>query len=107
RKLQLRGKSGVLIVKLMMACNDLQLANEALDVWAEEQPRNRKYREVGARIYFIRLQFAHLYEALGIVDEIRRDSDLMRMIEQRLANPRLFRPPQTLPSRRLPASMVP
>jgi len=28
------------------------------------------------------LQFAHLYEALGIVDEIRRDSDLMRMIEQ-------------------------
>jgi hypothetical protein len=82
RRLQSRGQSGVLVVSLMMACNDLQLANEALTSWAAEQPRTRKYREIGARIYFIRLQFAHLYEALRIVEEIRNDPHLMRIIEQ-------------------------
>jgi hypothetical protein len=73
QKLEARGKSAVLIVKLMMACNDLQLTNEALSEWSKEQPRSRQYREKGAQIYFVRLQFAHLHEALKIVDQIRDD----------------------------------
>lgn len=62
----------MLVVKLMMACNDMQLANEALSSWKENQPRNRQCRQAGAKMYFARLQMAHLHEALKIIEEIRK-----------------------------------
>lgn len=82
QNLQARGNSAVLIVKLMMSCNDLQLANEALSQWGENQPRNRAYRQSGARMYFVRSQIAHLFEALHIVSEIKLDSALSNLIWQ-------------------------
>lgn len=80
QRLEARGKSSVLIIKLMMACNDMQLANEAASDWKEDQPRNKKYRQAGARMYFTRLQMAHLHEALKIVEEIRKDVWLMALL---------------------------
>lgn len=80
QRLEARGKSSVLVIKLMMACNDMQLANEAASNWKEDQPRNRQYRQTGARMYFIRLQMAHLHEALKIVEEIRNDDPLMVLL---------------------------
>src|ERR1700730_4859846 len=82
RKLHARGKSATLVIKLMMACNDLQLANEALSQWKDEQPRNRSNRQRGARMYFLRLQIAHLFEAFKIIDEIRNDTLLSALVWQ-------------------------
>ena len=81
RRFAQQGKSAATVIKLMMACNDMQLANEALAEWKKEQPRHRKGREAGARMYFVRLQVSHLYEALKIVEQIRGDRSLMLQIE--------------------------
>jgi hypothetical protein len=79
-KLQAHGSSAVLIVKLMMACNDMQLANEAMSNWKQEQPRNRQNRQAGATMYFVRLQMSHLLEALKVMGEIKKDPDLSALI---------------------------
>jgi hypothetical protein len=80
QRLEARGRSSVLVIKLMMACNDMQLENEAAFNWKEKQPRNKQYRQVGARMYFIRLQMAHLHEALKIVEDVRNDDHLMVLL---------------------------
>src|SRR5437879_13900536 len=82
QKLHARGKRATLLVKMMMACTDLQLANEALSQWKGDQPRSRVDRQPGARMYFMRLQIAHLFEALSIIDEIRNDSLLSALVWQ-------------------------
>ena len=82
QRLQLAGQSAATVVKLMMACNDMQLANECLAGWKKQQPRSQKHREVGAKMYFLRLQISHLYEALKIVENIRQDKSLRRVVEQ-------------------------
>lgn len=64
----------------MMACNDLQLANEALSDWKQEQPNSKRYRQQGAQMYFVRLQLGHLYEALKIISEINQDNDLRDVV---------------------------
>jgi len=59
------------IVRLMMACNDLAIADHSLAIWHGEQPHHRRHRETGARMYFVRLQIAHIFEALSIIEHIR------------------------------------
>lgn len=76
-----RGKSGTTVVQLMMACNDLSLANQALSEWKKEQPRNKKSRQVGAGMYFVRLQLAHLHEGLKIIDALRKDPALLTFVK--------------------------
>lgn len=75
--LEARGDSAVTVVKLMMACNDMSLANQALTEWKKEQPMMKKSRQVGAGMYFVRTQLAHLHEGLKIIEAIRDDSSLM------------------------------
>ena len=82
RHFQLGGPSAAIVIKLMMACNDMQIANECLAEWKRQQPRHRKHRERGARMYFVRLQISHLFEAFKIVEQIRGDSNLMRLVKQ-------------------------
>lgn len=77
---QPRGGSGATVVKLMMACNDMSLANQTLADWKKDQPARRKTRAVGARIYFLRMEFAHLYEGLKVIYQIRRDPILMAFV---------------------------
>ena len=81
RRLLLRGDSAALPLKLMVACNDMQLANEALGVWKKPQPPSKAGRAEGARAYFVRLQAAHLCEALGIIEDILKSDELMEFIE--------------------------
>jgi len=76
-----RGPDAELIVKLMMACNDLTVANQALGDWTAEDRRERLSRRDGARMYFLRAQIAHLYEALKIIDQIRLSQTLSPFIE--------------------------
>lgn len=77
-----RGASAIVVVKLMMACNDLSLTNQALSEWKADQPSNKKQRQAGAGMYFVRTELAHLYEALDIIDEIRNDAVLSALITQ-------------------------
>lgn len=79
-KLQLRGKSVITVIKLMMACNDLSLANQSLSEWKKEQPSDRKCRQIGAGMYFIRTQLAHLHEGLKVIEEIKKDPVLMALV---------------------------
>ncbi|MFZ0479152.1 MAG: hypothetical protein WAL71_08380 [Terriglobales bacterium] len=70
------------VIKLMMACNDLSLANDAQGVWKSEQSPTRKSRAKGAGMYFVRLQVSHLNEALKIIRELRDDPSLMKLVDQ-------------------------
>lgn len=80
-KLASRGPSGSVVVKLMMACNDMTIANLALADWTEEQPRTRRDLQVGARLYFVRVELAHLYEGLKIIPEIKQTPVLFRHLQ--------------------------
>jgi len=75
--LKMRGSSAVTVVKLMMACNDMSLANQALTEWKKDQPMMKKSRQIGAGMYFVRTQLAHLHEGFKIIEEIRADQSLM------------------------------
>ena len=79
-QLQSMGESAVTVIKLMMACNDLSLANQSLSEWKKELPSTKKFRQAGAEIYFVRLQFAHLYEGLKVIEEIKNDAQLMAVV---------------------------
>ncbi|MDQ7837126.1 MAG: hypothetical protein RDU59_01345 [Thermodesulfobacteriota bacterium] len=61
----------------MMACNDMSLANQGLTEWKKEQPKMKKSRQLGAGMYFVRTQLAHLHEGLKVIEEIRADPTLM------------------------------
>ena len=64
-----------IIMRLMMAFNDLVLVNQCLRmVKKENSPIAQEYK-MGAGMYFVRLQFSHLNEAMKIIIKIR-DSHL-------------------------------
>jgi hypothetical protein len=81
-RLQSRGADAAVVVKLMMACNDLAIANQALDDWKQSQPKERREQEIGARMYFVRLELSHLFEAMKIIDEIRRTPSLRQCVDR-------------------------
>ena len=80
-RLAAKGGDGAVIVKLMMACNDMTLANLALTDWKQPQPQERRDLEVGARMYFVRIELAHLYEGLKIIEEIQASAMLRGLVE--------------------------
>jgi len=80
--LEARGPSAATVVKLMMACNDLSFADQALTEWKQEQPKNAKSRQISAEMYFVRTQLAHLHEGLKVIEAIRTDPLLMTFIEK-------------------------
>jgi hypothetical protein len=70
---QIRRQTARTVVKLMMACNDLTITNQALGDWKQDARPGRKPRQTGACMYFIRAQIAHLHEGIKIIEEIRND----------------------------------
>jgi hypothetical protein len=68
-------------LRLMMALNDLGLANDALQEWDTTQDPKRKVRQDGGKLYFGRMQMAHIYEALLVIEEMTKSSTLMRAVE--------------------------
>ena len=70
-----------MMVRLMMAINDLALVNQSFIEWNESQDPKRAERKMGARSYFARLQMSHLYEALSIIDEIAKSDTLQAAVE--------------------------
>jgi hypothetical protein len=78
--LRSRGLSAAIIVKLMMACNDLSLTDQALADWKNEQRRDRISKQSGACMYFVRAQISHLYEGLIVIQKLRQDSELSKLV---------------------------
>ena len=76
-----KGKLGSVLVRLMMVVNDMSLAMDAQRRWTEDAGKQRAHRERGAKIYFVRLQISHIFEAMKIIEEIRDDPDLMRVVD--------------------------
>jgi hypothetical protein len=64
-----------------MVMNDMSLAMDGLGWWVNESERTRQHREVGARIYFVRLQLSHLYEGVKIIKEIEKDPELKNAVD--------------------------
>lgn len=76
-----RGSSANTVIKLMMACNDLLLANHSLAEWKKELPGNMKSKQVGAKLYFVKLQLGHLFEGLKLIEEINKDPTLKALVD--------------------------
>ena len=80
-RLAAKGPDGAVIVKLMMACNDMTIGNLALDDWKQPQPRERLDLEAGARMYFVRIQLAHLFEGLKIIKQVEASAALRELVQ--------------------------
>jgi hypothetical protein len=70
--LRLRGALPSVLIRLMLAVNDISLAADTNDFWAETTEQRRAYRKGRARMYFARLIMSHVHEALKIIEEINR-----------------------------------
>jgi hypothetical protein len=79
-KIAAKGELGEVLIQLMMVCNDLTLCNHALDAWKREGDRKLQCRKTGAQMYFVRLQIAHMFEAMEIVKRIRESHELMEHV---------------------------
>jgi hypothetical protein len=55
----------------MMALNDIAMANEGLAEWTSTTERKKLARQNGGGLYYGRMLMAHVYEALGIIKEIK------------------------------------
>jgi hypothetical protein len=75
-------KLGAVILRLMMAVNDIGITSRSLYGWQHTTDRKKKARWRGGVLYFGRVQSAHLFEALSIVKEIKEDNDLMAAVER-------------------------
>jgi hypothetical protein len=64
------------IVRLMMAINDASLVNVLLKDWCGSEDRPHKWRMANGRLFLAKLQMAYVFEALDIVQDIRRSDEL-------------------------------
>ena len=81
KKLSDKGELGIILGRLMLAVNDLSIANDALGQWMGEQTGVRKTREKGAKMYFVRILISHVFEALKIINKIKATPELMKVID--------------------------
>jgi hypothetical protein len=77
-----KGKLGSVLVRLMMVVNDMSIAMDAQRRWTEDADEHRAQRENGAKIYFVRLQISHIFEAMKIIAEISSDPALMMVVDR-------------------------
>lgn len=80
RKLQKLEAEGVIVLRLMMACNDIVTANKALGACRTDADEKAGYIRRGEAMYHVRLQLGHLKEALDIVRQIRDSPRLQAFI---------------------------
>ncbi len=77
-----KGELGVVMVRLMMFVNDLTLCNDAMEQWHKYEDPPHKSRESGAKMYFVRLMIAHMFEALKVVNKINTTPELKEAVER-------------------------
>jgi hypothetical protein len=69
-------KLASVMVRLMMAMNDLGVANSALAEWEQTKDQKKAARRNGGKLYYGRMMMAHVYEALSIIKEIKNGPHL-------------------------------
>ena len=70
------------IVRLMMAVNDTTIINVLLKDWCANEERMHKWRRSNGRLFLAKLQMAYVFEALGIIRDIRNTQALIGHIEK-------------------------
>jgi len=70
------------VLRLMMAMNDIGVANDALQEWDQTKDRKKKGRQNGGKLYFGRMQMAHVHEGLLIVDDISKSATLKVAVDR-------------------------
>jgi hypothetical protein len=70
------------LVRLMLAVNDIALAADASDQWAEAGDQRRIAKRNAARGYFVRVLLSHVYEGLKVVEEISISPRLRSSVEE-------------------------
>jgi hypothetical protein len=68
------------VVRLMMALNDIGMANEGLGEWTAPQGYRTLARQNGGRLYYGRMLMAHVYEALDIIKDIQNSRSLNAIV---------------------------
>jgi hypothetical protein len=71
-----------ILVRLMQVVNDMGIVNDSLREWSTTTDRRRMGRKGGARAFFARVQMAYVYEALLIIQELKKDADLTAEVEK-------------------------
>jgi hypothetical protein len=77
------------VVRLMMALNDIAMANEGLREWTDTQEPRKLARQNGGRLYYGRMLMAHVYEALKIIEDIQNSPSLKAIVQACDATTRL------------------
>jgi hypothetical protein len=67
------------IVRLMMALNDIAMANDALGEWTINP--KRVDRQQGGKLYYGRMLMSHVFEALKIIEDIQNNPKLNRAVQ--------------------------
>ena len=67
---------------LTMACNDIAVANSAMGRLTKKTPRMLEHVKRGIKLYFIRMQSAHLNEALLAIEKVRKTPQLRTIVSQ-------------------------
>jgi hypothetical protein len=70
------------VVRLMMAMNDLGVANSALAEWERTKDQKKAARRNGGKLYYGRMMMAHVYEALKIIQEIKNSIQLKATVDR-------------------------
>jgi hypothetical protein len=80
-KLAQRTDEAGILLRLMMACNDLSIANSRFgEVRGDPATAVGDNIRWGIGMYFLRLQIGHLNEALSIIDDLQRHPVLSPMV---------------------------
>ena len=82
KKLDDKGELGVVLGRLMIALNDIGIANDALGGWMKDQDGIRKDRHKGAKMYFVRMLISHVYEAIAVINKINSIPELLLIVEK-------------------------
>jgi hypothetical protein len=81
RRLAAAGDLAPVLVQLMMAVNDIGIADHGLRYWSGELPSELQDRAQEAKSYFVRLQAAHTFEALKVIGKIERTPPFMEKVD--------------------------
>jgi hypothetical protein len=80
RKLLESGDDSAIVLRLAMAANDLAVANFCLREFKRDDTPFPEYMRPGAGMYLVRLQTAHLAEAIKVLSEVEDSPSLSRLV---------------------------
>jgi hypothetical protein len=71
-----------LLMRLMLFNNDVAILTEITNDWIASEEPKKTARKGPATLYFARILFGHVFEALSLIDEIERSADLLAAVER-------------------------